>query len=441
MSHGEHSGQGSRATSMQPGVRIGRRCAIKDNAGKELFLTGVLDNPENIHAWLGTRSIYRQLIFKNVKIPPFCDSYDREAVILHGHLICFGRMIADAPGGAMNPNVLRDARLLLVGEIITPVKPTGVDLPTDEAQSAYLNAVSTLRTGTNAAYLGSATKEGYITAGGTEQEWDQNPLTVPTAMKLMNYFASVPLTQGPATPVAMLTYAFVAMAKRGTVTPEFCTKIITGIQQDAGVTITMTSDIIKLLWAYYGDVMDDLVAGSLFQHWMGELPPNALRLRITLEQTLNAGLTTLTVTVRGLTDHPTFPWDQLLALPPYNSEMSALKHAVEVVGDNKYYGFRRDLGDAKGTLYKNLSYVAKELLIKVNGETKLSQYAGFPRVPAQGPIVRAMIDAYINRLHEYGIDSERHPLRPPCSVPVYRELQALRVTHAAVYAHSTDTSG
>lgn len=32
----------------------------------------------------------------------------------------------------------------------------------------------------------------------------------------------------------------------------------------------------------------------------------------------------------------------------------------------------------KSTLYKSLSYIAKELLIKVGGQQSLTQYAGFP---------------------------------------------------------------
>lgn len=409
---------------------------VKNSNDQALFVKGVLDTPENVRAWLGTRSIFNKLIFKNLKIPPFCDNYERDAVIHQGHILCFGRMLSESPGGGMSSSVLRDARILLVGEIMTPVKTSGIDLPTEEAQQEYVSAVSMLRTDTNITYICNATKDGYIATGGTADEWDQIPLQLDTATKLMQYFASVPMTQSPPMPVAMLTYAFVAMAKRGTVSDEFCTKIVEGIKQDVGVTITMVADTIKTMWMYYGDVMNDLVAGTLFELWKDELPNNALRLRITLEQTLNAGLTTLTVTVRGLTDHPTFPWDQLIELSPYRSEMEALTNAVKAVGDNKYYGFRKDLGPAKGTLYKNLSYVAKELLIKVNGETALNRYAGFPRIPAQGPIVKSMIESYINRLHDYGTDPERHTLRPACSSALYVRLCALRTEFASVYLHA-----
>lgn len=50
--------------------------------------------------------------------------------------------------------------------------------------------------------------------------------------------------------------------------------------------------------------------------------------------------------------------------------------ARTVIGNNLYYGFRRDMGQARSTLYKSLGYVAKELLVKINGERTLLRYAG-----------------------------------------------------------------
>ncbi|WKX89421.1 hypothetical protein Q1695_008799 [Nippostrongylus brasiliensis] len=96
----------------------------------------------------------------------------------------------------------------------------------------------------------------------------------------------------------------------------------------------------------------------------------------------------------------------------------------------------RDFGDARGTFYKNLSFIANGLLIKVNGETVLNRYAGFPRRPALAPIVSAMIEAYINRLQKYGQDPGKYPLKavskaggfyphPWAPRPLYLSLLAL----------------
>lgn len=425
----------SRATrSAQPD---GSQFRITDDGNNPLYLRGVLDTSANVKAWLGTKPIFGKLIFKTVGIDPFIGSYVQDKVIHQGHIVCCGRVLSEAADVGMTPGKLRDARLLLVGEIMTPVKPTGMDLPPNEAREAYIAAVDALRTGSNLSYICDGSREGFLQAGGSEEEWTETPLSEGTAIKLMAYFATCKLSQPPLSPVAMITYAFVAMSKRGIVSEEFCTKIVEGIRQDVGTSMTMSAEVIKLMWTYYGDVIDDIVAENLFSRWKDELPANALRLRITLEQTLNTGLTTLIVTVRGVADHPTFPWDRLIELSPFSSEMAALKHAVETVGNNKYYGYRKDLGDARGTLYKNLSYVAKELLVKVNGETALNRYAGFPRRPAQAPIVNSMIEAYINRLNAFGQDPEKNPLSTPSSSEVYKAICELRNRYITVYQHAT----
>jgi len=46
------------------------------------------------------------------------------------------------------------------------------------------------------------------------------------------------------------------------------------------------------------------------------------------------------------------------------------------VGDNLYYGFKRNMGPARSTLYESIEYVARELLVKINGERTLLRYAG-----------------------------------------------------------------
>ncbi|KAK6059449.1 hypothetical protein COOONC_02924 [Cooperia oncophora] len=142
------------------------RLGVSDGNGSLLFRKGVLDNADNIHAWLGTQSIFGRLIFKTVNVPPFTDLFERDPVLTHGYLICFGRALAAAGNVPPGPVVLKDAKVLYTGEIITPVKPTGVDLPEPQAQVEYLRAVDVLRTATNAMYICGATETGFTTWGG-----------------------------------------------------------------------------------------------------------------------------------------------------------------------------------------------------------------------------------------------------------------------------------
>ncbi|EYC23206.1 hypothetical protein Y032_0015g2520 [Ancylostoma ceylanicum] len=192
--------------------------------GAPMFRRGVLDTRENVHAWLGSRLVFGKLIFKAVNIEPFAGAFDAEEVIMYGHILCYGKMLSEGGATGFTPGSLRDRRLLLIGEIMTPVKQTGMDLPMDEARAAYIGAVSALRTDTNITYMCEATRERYIASGATEAEWTEHPLSMATARKMMDYFVSTHFTQLPLSPVAMLTYAFVAMAKRGTISDDFRTQ-------------------------------------------------------------------------------------------------------------------------------------------------------------------------------------------------------------------------
>lgn len=56
-------------------------------------------------------------------------------------------------------------------------------------------------------------------------------------------------------------------------------------------------------------------------------------------------------------------------------EMTNFTTAVGLVNGNQYYGFNKSLGAARSTQYSSLAYIAKELLITLNGEVSLKKYA------------------------------------------------------------------
>ena len=49
----------------------------------------------------------------------------------------------------------------------------------------------------------------------------------------------------------------------------------------------------------------------------------------------------------------------------------------------------------RSTLYKNIAWVAMELLIRLNGERKLSNYAGWVRSTPYPDQVNMIIDSYV----------------------------------------------
>lgn len=102
-----------------------------------------------------------------------------------------------------------------------------------------------------------------------------------------------------------------------------------------------------------------------------------MRLRLTIVQAAGSGLTCLILILKAMRIYANFPWWVVAAL--YGNEMANVETATTAVGDNPYYGFKKDLGAVKSRLYKNIAWVAKELLVRINGETTLNNYKWIPR--------------------------------------------------------------
>ncbi|KAG5871292.1 hypothetical protein JTB14_030414 [Gonioctena quinquepunctata] len=95
----------------------------------------------------------------------------------------------------------------------------------------------------------------------------------------------------------------------------------------------------------------------------------------------------------AIKDYTDFDWGYISLCFP--QEWARFETAVRTVGGNQYYGFRKELGDAKSTNFKSLAWVAKELLIKAGGKTSLSRYSGWVGLIAHQNAITDRIDAYV----------------------------------------------
>lgn len=127
--------------------------------------------------------------------------------------------------------------------------------------------------------------------------------------------------------------------------------------------------------------------------WNRQIPVTALRLSLTVQQAAGGGMTCYFTIKEAMRTYRNFAWAGISLLLP--TDWNNYYAAVRLVGNNVYYGFNKDLGAAKSTLYKNLGWVAKELLLKVGGNTAISRYAVWPaRVPNMTALDQ-LIDAYV----------------------------------------------
>lgn len=173
----------------------------------------------------------------------------------------------------------------------------------------------------------------------------------------------------------------VALAKRGSITPKYMDKVNRELERDMGVLAPKVDEgIVRGLWFNISDHIDDTNVSTIIQSWMGQLPADCLRLKVTLQQIPGTGLTQISTILRAIRDYPTFRWDKMIALLP--GEFTNVTLAAQAIANNEYYGYRKDLGPVVSTRYRNVGYIAKELIVKVAGEYQLNLYQGWARKPA-----------------------------------------------------------
>jgi hypothetical protein len=176
------------------------------------------------------------------------------------------------------------------------------------------------------------------------------------------------------TPVGLVVTSYIGVAKRGTLSERYVGKVVDGIRDDLGITITIEPDTVKAAYVNFGRYVTANNAEEVFSRWLAAIPHHALRLRLCLEQVAGSGLTAFIVVGKAYRRFPDFPWDKLNTLT--EGEVDKYIIAVRTVSGNPYYGFNRDLGAARSTLYSSVAYVAKELLVKISGEMSLTKYQG-----------------------------------------------------------------
>ena len=155
------------------------------------------------------------------------------------------------------------------------------------------------------------------------------------------------------------------------------------------------------MFTHFGKNFDEQTAEAAFNRWIAMLPESALRLRLTIEQITFSPLTVFKLIEEAIQLFPDFPWPRINKLVP--GEMQNFVIAARLIDHNPYYGFRKNIGEAASTRYKNLGWVGKELLIQGAGKGTLRNYQGWPRnVPNQERLSR-IIREYLQDKAEAGI--------------------------------------
>lgn len=359
---------------------------------------GPADNAGFYAKWLRTDPLYDSFFLCSLDLDPFHETYSDELVPTMAYLAWYGRHLVVNPGKPVNrSNVL----VAMWADLMAPCIGANQIMAQDQAREALKKAVTALLRPEVITTVSDATLATYTAevGGRVEGEWTRTaegiaPAYTPeNAIRVLKHLARRAGAAFSIGGVSMIVHVYLATLKRGTMSDTFIDKIIEGMTTDLQITnLRIDALACRSFFALFGEKINERTIALVTEHWSGLLPVPALRLRLTVQQAAGSGLTALSVTGRSIRLYADFNWSRISQL--YPDEWQNFSAAVALVGNNVWYGFKKDLGIVSSTKYKNLTYVAKELLIKVNGEATLRNYAGWTRRAKYQAVVDQLIAEY-----------------------------------------------
>ena len=108
------------------------------------------------------------------------------------------------------------------------------------------------------------------------------------------------------------------------------------------------------MWVQIKDLINDSTIDSIVTDLGNRLPDGAVAFRVLVQQTLGSGLTMLILIRDTMLAYPSFPWNILAGF--MGGEMKCAVDAMNLVGDNQYLGYIKELGIAASSYYRGLAW-------------------------------------------------------------------------------------
>jgi hypothetical protein len=371
-------------TDVLTGQTIRTRVAPTVNADSRDY--GPATNTNYLRKHLQAEPLYGQLFLKNCATGLFAASLDSGNVAQTVDLISRIRFMIKS--GAPNPV---GQTVLAIAELHGGLLPDTHYLTREQSTRVVIDCAQWLMVPNNLAATGLIAGANMVEQIGNPPAADAN-MNIGYAVNYLSFMADVNM-QMLSGPINFVASAVVAYCKRGWASEEAVTKIADGVYEDVGKRVRLNTRAINSFYKAYGKYINPDNVGRLFAHWRAVLPADAMRLTITLQQTLGSGLTQMITILRAMTEYPTFPWAQISVILP--EEWGRFTAGQALVGDNLYYGFSTDMGIAKSTGYKSISWIAKELLVRIKAENALARYGGWANGPDKSPLIRPMVEQFV----------------------------------------------
>ncbi|AJG39050.1 putative nucleoprotein [Lishi spider virus 1] len=361
-------------------------------------LRGPCMNTAFFSKWLRQDIIFQKVGVRSIDVAPFQGDFDDNLVPTMIHLYSIGKFLHYKP----QSTVSRAAVLAITcAETLGPSIGTDRLMTQHEARQSLCHAVCALRNSGLLATFTSATAQTYGALVGndrpaqwTDTDWDSTD--VEANCRVLRHMALRAEAAYTLKGSSLIVHMLVAIIKRGTMSDAFVDKIQQGIQTDLSLPIRISAETCRIFYSSYCSELNDVGMSFLLSHLDRLIPTHALRLRLTIQQASGSGLTALVLLGRAFRMYENFNWP--LVAKWYPDEWANFTAAVDSVGNNLMYGYRRDIGPAKSTKFRSLTFIAKELLIRVGGETSLRNYAGFATRVKNHDAVINLINTYVDRI-------------------------------------------
>lgn len=308
-----------------------------------------------------------------------------------------------------------------VGEALAPALPATSQLPTNEARKKFVRIVKTLLSNATAStHAGinnlnvlenywpeidlSHPPERYNPIG--DESWKHVQLTPEEAAVILSLLGRHIANNRPNLDVEMLLTTTIAVVKKGSSTNDFIVKIKKGLNDEMNINVNIDPAYIQAVSAAYSGRITSSIAKKVIEDWLNWTPEPKLRLRLTFQQAKDEGLTGFMTVRDAILKVPTFPWGRLASIPGYQGQMNAFCVARDLIGNDRYYGYNRDIGKAGIRNYHDLATACKIILVRAVGEAPLANARCWKSNIASQDQVQRLIDKYLDRDIEDGADNE-----------------------------------
>lgn len=366
----------------------------------QIHQRGWYDTAENITAVFKDDQLSKKLVLRNMTDYFASAGYEPSNVSKMAFILTYVRY---ATSGLPMPS-LDYIHSVAIGELLAPVLPATHFAPQDESNTIGEGVLRYLLSH-DIPVLHGRTKQHFIETHNSippadrADDWQAIPADASDDLIIDDFseeYAEFVVSDQPQEhrlhPIDLFTTIFIAVAKRGTVSDDFIDKISRGLEDDLQHNANLSAEVISRVFKLYGGYITAANAQTVLARWLEDIPQIALRVRLTLEQATNSGMTAFVIIGRAMKTHPNFNWSKLNILT--NGELTKYMDALVLVNGNQYFGFNKSLGAARSTLYSSIAYVAKELLIGLNGESSLKRYQGWVRAPKNAAVIKEMIENY-----------------------------------------------